>query len=659
MSLTKHLLEDIQVRILLSEGRKDVIINKIGLPEDIYVWISRNIKKKFQIWVANVIRSYLEHMETRITGDLNSVMNGFIKDGEIDPGHKYFINKVDFVIDKIIKRDQKPDINLRNFDDYQDFLRLINQWPTIKDYYEGATPRPNLKELSWDEAYQKAEEWHDSLKASGLSAKIKDVAPDAEIIKEFEDGYKWVDLHTSKCVKLKSFMGHCANTEADTMLQLISDKGKFKITVAFNYDGTYRQAKGTQNDKPDEKYHKYMHWFFTDGGKYQFKEYESEYKGTNDFTVEDLPEDMREEAVEKYPELANFSAIAKAEALYEDDKKEEALDVLNSYVNENYMRGQMASIIEFGATFDEWITDVTPDHADRIFNENLFNFKHASVKSALFVDHLVEWLSMGGRDTKWLLEKWNEDVDSSEDLKYNDLADIVYSLPKHEGNAVIMNIVKEDPSLYKPDMIYDRKGVIEAVIERKMETDRRFKRAYEKIMDEEGLDYNIYNIEDINTKLSYTTKQFKDFLEDAFGYAGFAWSGGGDSDDSNDSFGLYYVLNVDYYLFDEDPDYVFYDLSTNNIWDRISEAIDSYKRGEYTNSKDSIKVYKELTEYAKKLNPDFHDLSTEHLLLLWFVGADASRNAVERVKKQLMLDGYLKDTDLVVKNPNQKQIEFN
>jgi len=300
--LSKILLET----LLLEVDFKKIVTQKMGLGEKVFDIIRLNIDKKYIILVANYIKKVFDRLPNNYTEEsyqidfTNVACNTFNE----------FKNSV-------LSDNNRPKMDLKELS-ILDIRRYTTEWNGIKDYRTNVLPTPVLTDMTWEEAYNKSVEWHESIKvdedATGISKDILEVAPNAEIIHKFDDGYVWIDVHESSCRELGKTMGHCATTnKGDTLLNLVKDK--FVVTVAFDYDGTYWQMKGTNNTKP-MKYAKYIEWLFTNEGDYQLEAYKVEYQPENDFKVDDLEDkELVAELKDKYPALA----------------KRKLTDILNSY----------------------------------------------------------------------------------------------------------------------------------------------------------------------------------------------------------------------------------------------------------------------------------------------------------------------------------------
>ena len=289
------------IQFLLTEGKKDIIIEKIGLPEHLAEHCMRYYDKKFVLYWASAIKNAIMDF------DLGSKIK------ESDYPYERFESVSQFEkfkeLEEFIKNPNLPQIPKEVLNEFKEtkntpfkhFQRadeLLEMYTSIRDYANATNQ--NFQNDDFDEVYQDSVQWHEEKEATGQTIQVEG---DAEVIHTFNNGYYWVDNHDSDCKIEGDAMGHCGSTRADTILSLRSPKGEPHISVAFDYDGTYTQAKGKGNNKPAEKYHRYMEWLFTNGGDYQIKKYRPEYQKESDYTIEDLPENIREDVLNKYPSI--------------------------------------------------------------------------------------------------------------------------------------------------------------------------------------------------------------------------------------------------------------------------------------------------------------------------------------------------------------------
>jgi hypothetical protein len=200
---------------LILENKKDIIINKIGLPEKVAEEIERKYGK-YAIWVANSFNGFL--------------LSLLVKKSELTPSH----------IEAYWK-------NLSgNYDYVYDWLRGRSSGPVIE------TEKLDFKNLSLEDAVEKANDWHDKLKEIS-SGQILD--EEGDVIMTFPDGFYWIKLNKSYCEKESEAMGHCGR--GDGVLYSLR-KDKYPFVTADIKDGLIRQMRGRANTKPLAKYHPYI-----------------------------------------------------------------------------------------------------------------------------------------------------------------------------------------------------------------------------------------------------------------------------------------------------------------------------------------------------------------------------------------------------------------
>lgn len=102
----------------------------------------------------------------------------------------------------------------------------------------------NFREIkTFIQAFEMAENWHNSLNATGI---IEDES--GEIVKQYPNGFYWINLKTNRCPEEGKAMGHCGTDSRATTLLSLRDKQKSPhVTIAYNADtNTITQIKGRQ-----------------------------------------------------------------------------------------------------------------------------------------------------------------------------------------------------------------------------------------------------------------------------------------------------------------------------------------------------------------------------------------------------------------------------
>ena len=222
---------------------KEVIMNKIGFNEENANYLVSQ-SEKFSIWLADAILK----KDIKVRNDLEESVGRprtFYKKSMLD-----FINKRNNHIQYT----------------HSSAIRQILDW-----LQHPVTPKQNLKELSFDQALEKAREWHNELQV--LGGDIDFTEPETHtILKKYpvnSDGieYYWVFIPSNYCDLESSRMGHCGRTGyGNKLISLRSVKAYGKghtisdshVTIAYGSDGMFYQVKGKKNNKPAEKYFPYI-----------------------------------------------------------------------------------------------------------------------------------------------------------------------------------------------------------------------------------------------------------------------------------------------------------------------------------------------------------------------------------------------------------------
>lgn len=308
---------------LLTESKKDILINKLGLtPETAQVF--DDIGNKLSIWLAN---KYIKYLYDFAEKDMN------IKT------HK---EKLDFAL-----------LNLNTYNRYQ----LNNVLSSIMDYVTIGLNgnKSSLDELNLIQIYDKSKEWYENLNLGDAKINYKEKNP---IILDFRDengkGFYWVDLQTNTSPEECERMGHCGRTSYGNLYSLRSDKflhgGKFKInrshlTAAIGENnGMIYQLKGKNNSKPKKEYHKYILPLLDlqTGDDYFIKGFGSEIDTSKDFKLSDLPDTTIKKLYQKRPELFNTIGLQKKlmnlgliDSILEDYILEIPYDKLKNYIEDD------------------------------------------------------------------------------------------------------------------------------------------------------------------------------------------------------------------------------------------------------------------------------------------------------------------------------------
>lgn len=275
------------ISILEEADNRDIIISKVGLPKEI-ADMAHELSDKYSIWIANSFKE--KYLDTaRIFQGMDDAVKDEIK-AQITSGTK---------ISHVVMKDMVS--NFRTSEgEYRhilDWLRGRNNPPVME------TDQINFKTLTFDEAKQRSERWHEEL--SRLKAgRIED--EEGDVVINFPDGFYWIKLGKSYCEKEAKAMAHCARASG-ILYSLRREKYPY-VTVDLN-EGVIQQIKGRANTKPKPEYHKYIIAFILSpvtGVKYL----KSQYQPQTDFNLNDLTDEQLSEIVKRKPGLFRFSEAA-------------------------------------------------------------------------------------------------------------------------------------------------------------------------------------------------------------------------------------------------------------------------------------------------------------------------------------------------------------
>lgn len=233
------------VSVILEKDNRQKIL-KIGMPQDVADYL-HNMSNKYSLWFADKINKMPEYQASK--------------------------DKIRFI------------------------HNLQTQIQNIIDWIRGEQ-NVNINIYDWQNALEKATEYHNRLTVTHRDKETN------TIIKEYPDGFYWVDIESTSDSCERSSMGHCASTsKGDTLYSLRKynkaiDAVESFITIAISPDdGIWYQCKGRKNSKPKQEYYPYIVDILIYKNVFQFK---TEYDSRNDFKAQDFKQYL-EENPDVYP----------------------------------------------------------------------------------------------------------------------------------------------------------------------------------------------------------------------------------------------------------------------------------------------------------------------------------------------------------------------
>jgi hypothetical protein len=260
--------------------------NNIDVPDFIIEFLNENnIPKKYKNIILNIIyKQILKYKETLSIIKDETEFNIRIKKIYKWLLRDYIKNDTLNKILVFLKEDNKPILNIKKLET-DDFFSKLNQFNQIRDW--SIATNTNVKNMIWEDAIDKAEEWHQSLKANG--GKIENEK--GYIKYKYDDGYYWIDLQTCKDSEEAYSMGHCGVAQEGNILYSLRKNKIPHITLEYNPKNKHIiQCRGGANSKPKEKYHKYIVDFII-GNVVNIVETPF-YKSNDNFSLNDLSKEL-------------------------------------------------------------------------------------------------------------------------------------------------------------------------------------------------------------------------------------------------------------------------------------------------------------------------------------------------------------------------------
>lgn len=192
-----------------------------------------------------------------------------------------------------------------NLDELQQeqYLDIIS--PEMQNIVDWVRNGPNviLKDHDWQSAMQAADQWHRELKVKGNLFDERN-----KVIKEYDDGFYWVDFEAKSCREEADNAGHCGTTNAGETLwglrkyNKVTKKVESFITIAISPSKkTWHQCKGKRNSKPKESYFYYITDIFLENS---ISDYYPEHNAGADFDIGDY-----KTSIETIIDKSNYSNV--------------------------------------------------------------------------------------------------------------------------------------------------------------------------------------------------------------------------------------------------------------------------------------------------------------------------------------------------------------
>lgn len=293
-SLNLKKSETISEELLLEADKRQAIKNAFGFGDD---WANEfhNMSDKLSAWIADTtVKKLLQSgaardgQRTTLIDAMNtSGPNGYRPWQELKTGFEYILHWI-----RSPRRDQI-----------------------------------NVRDLTYDEAYGNAQEWHDNLETRTQ----ENFEETGDVFIDYRNssgvGYYWVHLHKNYCPEEADRMGHCGRSSGSGNGQLISfrrinefGEGASLLTVDYRPGGVLGDFHRHGNKKPTARFHKQIMDFLVNqtypvtalvrDGVHRYED---------NFQLSDLSLQQRREVYEQNPSLKyNINDAASIEFIVND-----------------------------------------------------------------------------------------------------------------------------------------------------------------------------------------------------------------------------------------------------------------------------------------------------------------------------------------------------
>jgi hypothetical protein len=221
------------------------------------------------------------------------------------------------------------------------FVGMEEQIPKIKGFvFKYQTPGEVF------DAFEKAEEEYKSEVLDDASL-IPDEPDGYEVIEEFPGDWYWLKLNRGYCEKEAEAMGHCGNIAgkqrtSDRILSLRKKITKGKetywqphLTFILMEGGMLGEMKGKANEKPAERYHKYIIPLLKKDDLIKGIVPNFGYLPSSNFKLSDLDEKSFNELVELNPNLASIAELVKVKGKNDPSVMKRAEDYMQQLASRN------------------------------------------------------------------------------------------------------------------------------------------------------------------------------------------------------------------------------------------------------------------------------------------------------------------------------------
>lgn len=234
-SSNRDLYASLNESILLEADKRQAIKNAFGL-NDAWADEFHRMSDKLSVWIASTF--------------IDKIVADYTRAGNVPQGEDartYIITALN-----------TGDPNLENFWDglYKARYEYIMHWIRAP-----RREQLNIRDLTFDQAYAQAEEWHETLQVR----KDANYQETGDVFIDYRNsdgvGYYWVNLHKSYCSEEQARMGHCGRASSGSeliSLRKINEfgEGESYLTLDYRTGGVVGDFHRHGNKKPTNRFHR-------------------------------------------------------------------------------------------------------------------------------------------------------------------------------------------------------------------------------------------------------------------------------------------------------------------------------------------------------------------------------------------------------------------
>lgn len=369
-ALAKQQADTLSESLMLEADKRQAIKNAFGFTDD---WANEfhQLSDKLSIWIADTF--------------VKKMVNEYGNQAPADS------DKRRYIISLLKQSSPTGRSGLGSFwaNDYKSKYEYIMHWIRAP-----RREQLNIRDLSFDDAYSQAQEWHDSLsyKSESNFNETGDVFIDYR--NKDGQGYYWVHLHKNYCADEADRMGHCARSNHGELISFrrINEfgEGSSLLTVDYRPGGIIGDFHRHGNNKPTARFHPQIIDFLVNT-TYPVTQLTRDgvHRYDDNFQLKDLTQAQRDSVYARNPALK-----------YNINDADSIINIVNAIIdgeiNINQYRGRdLVKLIKKAKSInksDEFKSLISKDTVINYYNQPSRDDKDNVAFFSVFTDEVNEYL---------------------------------------------------------------------------------------------------------------------------------------------------------------------------------------------------------------------------------------------------------------------------